>query len=84
MGGISLRRRKTKIKTEITKEDLSKAIQFLKDNSISSDEISLSRLIGWINNRNISRKLFDNINESDSNNPISKRIYFCSEFNNNE
>ena len=35
-------------KTKLTTEDLSKAIQFMKDHSIGSDEISLDRLIGWI------------------------------------
>jgi hypothetical protein len=36
-------------KTELAPEDLSKAIQFLKDNAISPDEVSLDRLVGWIN-----------------------------------
>lgn len=36
-------------KTELTPEDLSKAIQFLKDNSINPDEVSLDRLVGWLN-----------------------------------
>lgn len=37
-------------KAELTQEDLSKAIQFLKDNAISSDEVNLERLVGWLNN----------------------------------
>lgn len=35
-------------KTELTTEDLSKAIQFMKDHCIGSDEITLDRLMGWI------------------------------------
>lgn len=37
-------------KAELTQEDLSKAIQFLKDNAISPDAVSLERLVGWLNN----------------------------------
>ncbi len=37
------------MKTEPTPEDLAKAIQFLKDNAISTDEVDLNRLVGWLN-----------------------------------
>ena len=37
------------MKTELTPEDLAKAIQFLKDNAIPSEEVSLGRLVGWLN-----------------------------------
>jgi len=37
------------MKNELTPEDLSKAIQFLKDNAINHDEVSLDRLVRWIN-----------------------------------
>jgi hypothetical protein len=36
-------------KTELTTEDLTKAIQFLKDNAIPPEEVDLSRLVGWLN-----------------------------------
>lgn len=35
-------------KYQLTQEDLSRAIQFLKNNSIGSDEVSLERLVGWM------------------------------------
>jgi hypothetical protein len=35
-------------KTKLTTEDLSKAIQFMKDHCVGSDEMALDRLMGWI------------------------------------
>lgn len=46
---LNLSLEKTMSKTELTPKDLAKAIQFLKNNAIPSEEIDLGRLVGWLN-----------------------------------
>jgi hypothetical protein len=47
------------MKTELTPQDLAKAIQFLKDNSIREDAVSLDRLVGWLNAPRLDQGLVD-------------------------
>jgi hypothetical protein len=45
--------------SSLSPQDLSKAIQFLKDNAIRPEAVSLERLVGWLNNPLHKRKGFD-------------------------
>jgi len=47
------------MKTELTPEDLAKAIQFMKDNSIREGDVCLNRLIGWISAPRIDKELIE-------------------------
>ena len=47
------------MKTELTPEDLAKAIQFLKDSSIPEDAVCLNRLVGWLNAPRLDQALAD-------------------------